>query len=88
VSEKYHLQGVFILTGILDRLPTVSASQALFNSNVSAGAPCISTGLTRLDSLIHGREAHSDDAGIATGVSRGQVTEIYGPPGSGKTSFA
>ncbi|KAJ5137105.1 hypothetical protein N7448_005659 [Penicillium atrosanguineum] len=65
-----------------DTLPVVSisASQSL-NASASAKLP-ISTGLARLD------EALDDlDQGRA-GILRGQVAEVFGPPGAGKTSFA
>lgn len=59
---------------------SISASQSL-NASAAARAP-ISTGLTRLD------EALDDlDQGCA-GILRGQVAEVFGPPGAGKTSFA
>lgn len=59
---------------------SISASQSL-NASASARIPII-TGLTRLD------EALDDlDQGRA-GILRGQVAEVFGPPGAGKTSFA
>ena len=73
---------------IKDRLPTLSASQAL---QKLSSAPCkpISTGLRKLDAALQGNDygvsAQTETEG---GVSRGEVTEIYGPPGVGKTTFA
>ncbi|KAI9714637.1 MAG: hypothetical protein M1812_006302 [Candelaria pacifica] len=70
------------------RLPTISASQALQSIN-SSKTRTISTGLKTIDDLLQGRytgtQAKRNGRG---GLSRGHVTEIYGPPGVGKTSFA
>ncbi|OAA40770.1 DNA recombination/repair protein RecA/RadB, ATP-binding domain protein [Beauveria brongniartii RCEF 3172] len=72
------------------RLPTVSASQVL--EELEEGSDCISTGIKALDetlvslpapSQIYGREKFQSG-----GIRRGQVTEIWGPPGSGKTALA
>ena len=64
-----------------DRLPTVSAAQALEDLN---GDPSrhVSTGLQDLDRALL---AVADQSG--GGVQRGQVTEIWGPPGVGKTAL-
>ena len=64
------------------RLPTVSAAQAL--ELAAQKAKCIPTGLSILDDVLRA------DNGISTpgGIHRGQVTEIYGPPGVGKTALA
>lgn len=84
-----------------DRLPTVSASQALLRETHSANIPRqLCTGLRQLDHLpCPCRRRHrdgTDGAGSSTlnerdaprGVlSRGQITELYGPPGVGKTAF-
>ncbi|SLM33669.1 P-loop containing nucleoside triphosphate hydrolase [Lasallia pustulata] len=70
------------------RLPTVSASQALHNLT-SSRSKAISTGLKRLDALLQGREPTlSSQSALPGGLSRSQVTEVYGPPGVGKTTFA
>ena len=71
-----------------DRLPTQSASAAL--QNLVSGFPeHISTGLPHLDALLCGREVHSLDQDSGKGgFAKGQVTEIYGPPGVGKTAVA
>ena len=71
-----------------DRLPTLSASQALQDLSSTPRRP-ISTGLASLDSVLQGRghDASSQDA-IPGGISRGEVTEVYGPPGVGKTAIA
>ncbi|KAJ4294841.1 hypothetical protein N0V88_005077 [Collariella sp. IMI 366227] len=64
------------------RLPTVSAAQALQalegnESNV------ISTGLATLDASL----SSGLDAAGTGGIQKGHVTEIWGPPGAGKTAF-
>ncbi|KAF5609380.1 DNA repair rhp55 [Fusarium pseudoanthophilum] len=68
------------------RLPTVSASQALDELDNDASTH-ISTGIEDLDrSLIANITADSQDT-TKGGVQRGQVTEIWGPPGAGKTAL-
>jgi len=70
----------------VDRLPTVSASQAL--SQLKARGPrAISTGLPQLDALLVGCANNHNGANMSGGLIRGKVTEIYGPPGAGKTTF-
>lgn len=68
----------------VDRLPTVSASQALQSLNVR-GARTVSTGLTRLDKLLVPSSLPGHE--VAGGYARGKVTEVYGPSGVGKTSL-
>ncbi|RDA96228.1 hypothetical protein CP533_1724 [Ophiocordyceps camponoti-saundersi (nom. inval.)] len=58
------------------RLPTVAASQALDELDDDP----LPTGLDRLDRALSSRP-HG-------GFKRGQVTEIWGPPGAGKTALA
>lgn len=70
------------------RLPTVSASAALdeLADDVCANIP---TGLTALDKALAANSpvrAHSDESSPG-GVTRGQVTELWGPPGAGKTAL-
>lgn len=49
----------------------------------------IATGLESLDKALLGpATAESDDSTRHGGVKRGQVTEIWGPPGTGKTALA
>ncbi|QYS93569.1 RECA_2 domain-containing protein [Trichoderma simmonsii] len=69
------------------RLPTVPASQAW--EDLKAGpATHISTGLEALDRALLGIDSvDSQDAALQGGVKRGQVTEIWGPPGCGKTAL-
>ena len=71
-----------------DRLPTFSASQALQNLRSTSKRP-ISTGLRRLDAALQGKDYEvSSQDDLRGGISRGEVTEVYGPPGVGKTAFA
>ena len=71
-----------------DRLPTFSASQALQNLRSTSKRP-ISTGSRRLDAVLQGRDYEvSSQDDLLGGISRGEVTEVYGPPGVGKTAFA
>jgi len=68
-------------------LPTVSAAQALSDLK-SSPSRVISTGIPQLDSLLQNQDAPSQfEELVCGGVSRGQVTEIHGPPGVGKTAF-
>lgn len=64
------------------RLPTVSGIEAL--KSASAKAKGIPSSLPALDALLL-----PNDLSIATpGIQRGHVTEVFGPPGVGKTTFA
>lgn len=73
-----------------DRLPTVSAAQALQGRRSAPRA--VSTGLPRLDAALAsppsrpGRLALGPGGG--GGIVRGQLTEAYGPPGVGKSALA
>ncbi|KUL85408.1 hypothetical protein ZTR_06973 [Talaromyces verruculosus] len=74
------------------RISSISASQALRASSTrlpsaSTSVPgsfahFLSTGLDGLDDAI------SPTPGPSSGIPRGSITEIYGPPGVGKTSFS
>ncbi|KAF4778863.1 hypothetical protein HER10_EVM0011607 [Colletotrichum scovillei] len=68
------------------RLPTVSAADAL--EELDGGvARYVSTGIERLDgALISSSSLQTPDTISGGGLQRGQVTEIWGPPGSGKTA--
>ena len=66
----------------IDRLPTISASEAL--QNAAARMKGIPTGVPNLDSALLPEEVD----GSSRGLPRGQITEVYGPPGVGKTSLA
>ena len=71
-----------------DRLPTISASAALQNLT-SNDTEYISTGLSHLDALLQQRGFDlSSQARTHGGLTRGHVTEIYGPPGVGKSTLA
>lgn len=73
----------------IDRLPTVSASQSLQLLQSADEATPISTGLPHLDLLLQGlHDPAPSYAKKRGGLSRGTVTEVYGPPGSGKTTLA
>ena len=68
-------------------MPTVSAAQALQDLK-SSHTRGISTGLDLLDAFLQNRESVSSDVEpLYGGVSRGKVTEVYGPPGIGKTAL-
>jgi RecA/RadA recombinase len=68
----------------IDRLPTVSASQALHHFN-ARGARTVSTGIAQLDKVLSAPTPPGHDA--SGGYVRGKVTEIFGPSGVGKTAF-
>ncbi|EWY96473.1 hypothetical protein FOYG_05164 [Fusarium oxysporum NRRL 32931] len=69
------------------RLPTVSASQAIDELGNDASTH-VSIGIEELDrSLIANVPVDSQDTTAKGGVQRGQVTEIWGPPGAGKTAL-
>ncbi|KAF7560508.1 hypothetical protein G7046_g3640 [Stylonectria norvegica] len=69
------------------RLPTVSASQALDELREDS-CNHVSTGLEDLDrGLLDSAYVASQISASRGGVRRGQVTEIWGPPGSGKTAL-
>ncbi|KAF5007447.1 hypothetical protein FDECE_6209 [Fusarium decemcellulare] len=75
------------LTPWTDRLPTVSASQALDELGDDASNH-VSTGLEDLDhALLGAASVDSQETTRKGGVQRGQVTEIWGPPGTGKTAL-
>ncbi|KAH8423701.1 uncharacterized protein LDX57_001458 [Aspergillus melleus] len=71
------------------RVVSFPASQSLHASTASATA--ISTGLARLDEALC-PSSPDDFPGLAgkdsKGISQGHVTEVFGPPGVGKTSLA
>lgn len=64
------------------RLPTVIGTQALFDS-LARYRP-IPTGLAKLDATLHHLGSGVAETG---GIPRGRLTEVYGPPGAGKTQF-
>ncbi|KAH8659258.1 P-loop containing nucleoside triphosphate hydrolase protein [Tricladium varicosporioides] len=69
------------------RMPTLSAAQAL-QSLRSSPTRCIPTSLPLLDYALQNRQPQPEGSEpFFGGVSRGKVTEIYGPPGVGKTAL-
>ncbi|KAH6634549.1 hypothetical protein B0J18DRAFT_461712 [Chaetomium sp. MPI-SDFR-AT-0129] len=63
------------------RLPTVSAAEAL-QALEEANSPGLITGLTSLDASL--------DPVLGSGqggIQKGHVTEVWGPPGAGKTAL-
>ena len=87
IARKYVRTELLASLITSDRMPTVSAAQALQDLRTSP-VRCISTGLSLLDCMLQNREAAFSDAeSLPGGVSRGKVTEIYGPPGVGKTAI-
>ncbi|KID71024.1 DNA recombination/repair protein RecA/RadB, ATP-binding domain protein, partial [Metarhizium hybridum] len=70
------------------RLPTVQASQAL-NELQDDGNLYLSTGLEELDqALLPPTPAGSPGSTSVGGIKRGQITEIWGPSGTGKTAVS
>ncbi|EAU32890.1 conserved hypothetical protein [Aspergillus terreus NIH2624] len=72
------------------RVVSFPASQSLHASTASTPG-AISTGIPRLDEAICPRstdETASDSVPATKGIPRGHVTEVFGPPGVGKTSLA
>lgn len=67
-----------------DRLPTVSASQALHSLD-ARGARTVPTGIAQLDRLLAPPSLPGHV--VAGGYMRGKVTDVFGPPGAGKTAF-
>ncbi|KAJ5953519.1 hypothetical protein N7454_000415 [Penicillium verhagenii] len=60
-----------------------SASQSIDGSGFAKGS--VPTGMVRLDRALDNTAAAQGRHG---GLLRGQITEVYGPPGVGKTSLA
>ena len=67
---------------LIDRLPTVSAAEAL-QDLANGSSKLVKTGLQSLDSRLAGVDSSSDG-----GIERGKVTEIWGSSGAGKTAIA
>ena len=73
----------------IDRMPTISASQALESINTLSRGSHISTGLPKLDLILDGRAPDSQtQQHLGGGLPRRQICEVYGPPGVGKTALA
>ncbi|KAK8028853.1 P-loop containing nucleoside triphosphate hydrolase protein [Apiospora marii] len=67
------------------RLPTVSAADALEDLRTDRSR-YVSTGHSSLDQALVEATADADST-LPGGFQKGQVNEIWGPPGSGKTTF-
>jgi len=88
-ARKLSSLSITYLADLQDRLPTRSAAEALQTVTSSTYKP-ISVSLPTLDALLQGQKPApkgAEDA-LPGGLSRGQITEVYGPPGVGKTTFA
>ncbi|KAM7203493.1 P-loop containing nucleoside triphosphate hydrolase protein [Rhypophila sp. PSN 637] len=68
------------------RLPTISAAEALEELDGSDKLQSIPTRLAALDDVLGAPPAQPGGT-VGRGIQKGQVTEIWGPPGVGKTSF-
>jgi RecA/RadA recombinase len=66
----------------VDRLPTVSAAQALVDL-AGDKQSSISTSLPALDSLLH----PGTDPTHSGGIQKGHVAEVWSAPGVGKTAL-
>ncbi|KAL4927307.1 uncharacterized protein BDV17DRAFT_130873 [Aspergillus undulatus] len=62
------------------------ASQSL-QAAASLNVPAVSTGLPQLDDATS-PPAEGNEPQVSRGISQGQVTEVFGPPGVGKTALA
>ncbi|KAJ2895889.1 DNA repair protein rhp55 [Zalerion maritima] len=69
------------------RLPTVSAADALEDFEQYEVTGFIPTGLPSLDRLLANVDLDDSESHLSGGLLKGQLTEIWGPPGSGKTAL-
>lgn len=69
-----------------DRLPTVTASAALEELSHDESLH-ISTGLRELDKHLQDGLGAPNNTPGSGGIKRGQVAEVWGPPGTGKTAL-
>ncbi|KAI1187143.1 P-loop containing nucleoside triphosphate hydrolase protein [Nemania serpens] len=70
------------------RLPTVSAAQA-FDALEADSRQFITTGLEPLDRVLANVALEGGDGPQrCRGIRKGQIVEVWGPPGSGKTTLA
>lgn len=68
-------------------MPTVSAAQALQELQ-SPLLKSVCTNLPGLDGILQDKKPPPGNDGVGIGgVARGHITEVYGPPGVGKTTF-
>ncbi|ODA77678.1 hypothetical protein RJ55_06280 [Drechmeria coniospora] len=75
---------------LVNRLPTVAASQALDEWKDDTTS-MMATGLEKLDKALAASSSAEPEAAESVshgGIKRGQVTELWGPPGAGKTALA
>lgn len=78
----------------IDLVPSATALQILEDLERD-GPKCVSTGLEALDGLLvkpsrglgPSQGTGTGDGNRHGGVQQGQITEIWGPPGVGKTAF-
>ncbi|KAJ5150436.1 uncharacterized protein N7500_010625 [Penicillium coprophilum] len=85
MSTNMDLLGLDGLEGFDDEtLPVVSISASQSLNASAATRDSIATGLARLDEALNDLPDQPNQGGIL----RGHVTEIFGPPGAGKTSLA
>ncbi|OQE36327.1 hypothetical protein PENCOP_c012G04623 [Penicillium coprophilum] len=85
MSTNMDLLGLDGLEGFDDEtLPVVSISASQSLNASAATRDSIATGLARLDEALNDFPDQPNQGGIL----RGHVTEIFGPPGAGKTSLA
>jgi hypothetical protein len=69
-------------------LPTVSAAQALDELKIDPHQ-FIPTGLEALDQALADVSLEDgDESERYRGIQKGRIVEVWGPPGSGKTTFA
>lgn len=80
------------LISIVGRVISFPASQYLHASTASPVPGAISTGLPRLDQAISpvfsDESSQSSNDATLRGIPCGHVTEVFGPPGAGKTALA
>ncbi|KAI1326242.1 P-loop containing nucleoside triphosphate hydrolase protein [Xylariaceae sp. FL0255] len=69
------------------RLPTVSAAQALDDMRADSSL-FLSTGLDILDRTLNNVSVQDSGDSVAHGgLQKGHIIEVWGPPGSGKSTF-
>ncbi|KAF3767635.1 hypothetical protein M406DRAFT_41369 [Cryphonectria parasitica EP155] len=78
-----------MLTFRSDKTTTISAARALDERNDAVYvSPFVPTGLPDLDqALLESSVSAPDGVGVKGGMARGQITELWGPPGVGKTAL-
>ena len=67
-------------------MPTISASEALQTATTSGVERSLKLGILEIDTLLSGADPSvGRDSEGPTGLLYGEVTEVTGPPGVGKT---